>query len=493
MGSHRASSASCRRLVVSWTQMSLGWRSRMTRTRSMLLLLVLVATASAQINFGGGSSNSRTPSSSGGQRPSSIGSSSRPSSGSSIQFANKNPSAKEVAQGLQSKRQTLATVLKSQGVTPAVDVNIRGTLGTRRLGDRCTTPQRTAGTCQYIFARQCRPVLTAILTQGVTSQIISYLVQAIRSPCGFLGFDFTLCCEDQNQPQITTQPPTTPRPTTQRPTTQRPTTQRPTTQTTAAPQQDNCGTNSNNRIVGGTEARQGDWPWAVVLGTKNAFSNRFSVQCGGTLLDQTTVLTAAHCFDQAGGPNVVRLGDHDINTSSDGAQAVDVSIRRIIQHPGWDSNSLENDICILKLSQPIQYSRDIRRACLPNQYKGQDLPSVLARPQPIVVGWGSTSTGTGPTNRLRQAPVQMVTQQQCAQAYRQVSRVTIGATKLCAGEGTRDTCNGDSGGGLFSRNLGGGYAVVGVTSFGVECARDDFPGVYTRVDEYLPWIQQNMG
>merc|ERR1712079_84601 len=117
--------------------------------------------------------------------------------------------------------------------------------------------------------------------------IISYLVQAIRSPCGFLGFDFTLCCEDQNQPQITTQPPTTPRPTTprpttqrpttQRPTTQRPTTQRPTTQTTAAPQQDNCGTNSNNRIVGGTEARQGDWPWAVVLGTKNTFSNRFSV------------------------------------------------------------------------------------------------------------------------------------------------------------------------------------------------------------------------
>merc|ERR1712130_796712 len=414
-------------------------------------------------------------SSSGGQKPSSSSSSgSRPSSGgSSIQFSSNDPqSAKEVVQGLQSKRQTLATVLKSQGVSPAVEVNIRGTLGTRRVGDQCTTPQRTAGSCQYIFARQCRPVLTAILTQEVTQQLISYLIQAIRSPCGFLGFDFTLCCEDQNQ--ITTQAPTTQRPTT-------------------APQLDNCGTNANNRIVGGTEARQGDWPWAVVLGTKNTFSNRFSVQCGGTLLDQTTVLTAAHCFDQSGGPNVVRLGDHDINTSSDGAQAVDVSIRRIIQHPGWDSNSLENDICILKLSQPIQYSRDIRRACLPTQYRGQDLPSVLARPQPIVVGWGSTSTGTGPTSRLRQAPVQMVTQQQCANAYRQVSRVTIGATKLCAGEGTRDTCNGDSGGGLFSRNLGGGFAVVGVTSFGVECAREDFPGVYTRVDEYLPWIQQNMG
>merc|ERR1711971_1247103 len=249
---------------------------RMAKTRHLLVLFFTFSTISGQINFGGGGSR-RPSSSSGGQKPSSSsssGSGSRPSSGSSIQFSSDPQSPKEVVQGLQSKRQTLATVLKSQGVSPAVDVNIRGTLGTRRLGDQCTTPQRTAGSCQYIFARQCRPVLTAILTQGVTQQLISYLIQAIRSPCGFLGFDFTLCCEDQNQ--ITTQAPTTPRPTT------RPTTQRPTTRTTVAPIQDNCGTNANNRIVGGTESRQGDWPWAVVLGTKNTFSNRFSVQCGGT-------------------------------------------------------------------------------------------------------------------------------------------------------------------------------------------------------------------
>jgi len=223
----------------------------MARTRHLLLLVFIFSTISGQINFGGGGSSSRQPPSS-----SSSGSSGSSSGGSSIQFSSDPQSPKEVVQGLQSKRQTLATVLKSQGVSPAVDVNIRGSLGTRRVGDRCTTPQRTAGSCQYIFARQCRPILTAILTQGVTQQLISYLIQAIRSPCGFLGFDFTLCCEDQNQ--ITTQAPTTPRPTTPRPTTQRPTTQRPTTQTTqttAAPQLDNCGTNANNRIVGGTEAR----------------------------------------------------------------------------------------------------------------------------------------------------------------------------------------------------------------------------------------------
>lgn len=307
----------------------------------------------------------------------------------------------ELTKGLQSQRATLASVLSATGSAPKVDVGVRGGVGTRRVGDRCTTPQRTPGTCQYIFNAPCRPILTAILTQGITPQLITYLLQAISSPCGFLSFDFTLCCEDLNQ-NPPTQAPTTPRPTT-RPPTQPPTqspTQPPTSPpTTLAPQQDNCGTNSHNRIVGGFEARQGDWPWAVVLGRKNSFSNRFSVQCGGTLLDQTTVLTAAHCFDQPGGPNLVRLGDHDLTTSTDGALAQDVSIGRVIKHPGWDSHALENDIAVLKLSRPVQYSRDIRRACLPTRYQGQDLASVLASPQPLVVGWGSTATGGGPTSR----------------------------------------------------------------------------------------------
>jgi len=320
-------------------------------------------------------------------------------------------------------------------------------------------------------------ILQIILSQGVTQQVLAYLFQAIRSPCGFEGFDFTMCCEDQNQPiQSSPSPSTSPAP------------------TQSPPVSTQCGVSNRNKIVGGTEAQQGAWPWAVILG-RQRFGGGFQVMCGGTLINEDTVLTAAHCFDPipgGSGINYVRLGDHDITTTSDGATPVDISIRRSIQHPGWDSNSLDNDIAIVKLSQSVSYTRNIKPACLPDQYSGQDLTTVLSNPDPVIVGWGSTQTGGGSQNRLRQARVPMVTPATCRDAYSGISRVTIGDTKLCAGDGTRDTCNGDSGGAMLSNNIGGTYSVVGVTSFGVDCARPDFPGVYTRVDQYLPWVRQNM-
>jgi len=430
--------------------------------KSVIIASLLVSQVSGQINFGGGKS-----------KPSK-----RPTSGSSVSFGGGQS---------QSKKTSLKDLL---GKDAPPTLNTRFGFGTRRQGEQCRTPLGEAGSCQFIFASQCSSILGVILQQGINAQVLAYLFQAIRSPCGFEGFDFTLCCADPSQPFQSSPAPTaaptaapTPAPTAA-----------PTPAPTPAPE-DRCGvTPQNNRIVGGSEARQGAWPWAIILG-RSRFGGGFQVMCGGTLVDEDTIVTAAHCFDSVPGqqgPNMVRLGDHDITTTGDGATPVDISIARSIQHPGWNSNTLSDDIAIVKLSRPVTYSTNIRRACLPDSYKGQDLPSLLRNAPPTIIGWGSTFSGGGPQNRLRQAKVPMVTQQSCASAYAAISRVTIGATKLCAGDGRRDTCNGDSGGALLSNTIGNSYAVVGVTSFGVDCAREDFPGVYTRVDQYLPWIRQNM-
>ena len=105
------------------------------------------------------------------------------------------------------------------------------------------------------------------------------------------------------------------------------------TPTTQPPVSSECGVSrTKTRIVGGTVAAQGAWPWSVILG-RQRFGGGFQVMCGGTLIDEDTILTAAHCFDPipgGSGINYVRLGDHDISTTNDGATPVDISVGRYI-------------------------------------------------------------------------------------------------------------------------------------------------------------------
>jgi len=395
-----------------------------------------------QINFGGG----------GGRSPSGS------NNGGTVSFGEDN-TRKDVS--------SLKDFLQRNG-----DGQEKNSIGTRfifggnskKYGASCTTPDRTAGSCRYITDRQCSPILNLIVSQGVSNRILTYLYAAIRSPCGFEGFDFTMCCAD---PEV---PPPTNKPVTQR-----------------------CGM-PQTRIVGGEFASPGEWPWMVVLGkpASGFFGSSFQVSCGGTVLNEDTILTAAHCFGNGNqDPTTVHLKDTDLVSSGDG-KGIDVPIGQIFSHPGWNSATLANDIAIVKLSRRVTFDRNVQSACLPYNYQGKNLFNILKNPAPTVAGWGSERVGGPTTSKLKQAKVAMKTQSECRNAYRNVGQVSIDDTKICAGEGKTDSCNGDSGGPLLSNHLESGWTVVGVTSFGVDCARPDFPGVYTRVDKYLNWIEQHL-
>jgi len=253
------------------------------------------------------------------------------------------------------------------------------------------------------------------------------------------------------------------------------------------------GAAPGEKIVGGTLAGVGAWPWAVLIGKK--FSNgHFQVICGGTLIDDGNVLSAAHCFDKVKGlanADTIRVGETDLNIGGEGGGHRDIGIARVLQHPSWNKKTLAHDIALLALASKVEFRPGVVPACMPDNYQGRNLTALLSNPSPTITGWGATFVGGGTVSRLREAQVPVVGADECLARYRPVG-VRLSERQLCAGRGGTDTCQGDSGGGMVANNLDGRWTLVGVTSFGVDCARPDFPGVYTRVDQYLDWIRSNV-
>lgn len=445
-----------------------------------LLLCYTVSEICGQISFGSGGNGRRpVPSSSGigdsiefgaGQVSGGIG--------DSFSFADGggNNNNRDQNRNRNKGDKNLLSILGNDAPQISTRVNVRN------QGDSCVTPDGRRGTCSFLTERQCRPVLRRYRREGLSFSLLNYILSAIRSPCGYDRFDLTLCCANRGGgngggggSSTTPRPPTT-------------TTTRRTT--TPPPPSTRCGRSPfATRIVGGTESRQGAWPWSVVLGRPQS-GGRFGAVCGGSLIDDRHVLTAAHCFPGGSNSGIthVRLGEHNVDSSRDGASPLDISVSRVTNHESYDANSLKNDIAVLRLSRSVSFTSDIAPICLPDAYIENDLTRVG---DPTIIGWGSTRTGGSTSSVLRQAPINVVDVSTCNNAYRDVPRINIGDDQVCAGRGTTDTCTGDSGGPMMVSDRTGSWSVVGITSFGVECARQDFPGVYTRVSEYLRWIRSN--
>ena len=235
-------------------------------------------------------------------------------------------------------------------------------------------------------------------------------------------------------------------------------------------------------IIGGREATPGAWPWQVGLINRmneNTFLGQF---CGGTLIAEDWVLTAAHCVDGVEGSLVdVLVGAHRLSDTGTRVAAAEAYV-----HPGYDPYYLDNDLALLRLSVPVTQTP----ISLFRPISGTDEYDYM---RATVIGWGQSSvdywSGTPYPDALREVSLPVVSHEQCAASY--YSGITD--NMICAGYEplTKGACYGDSGGPLMVQKSDGVWQQIGIVSFGpYGCVTYYGAGydVFTRVSRYTSWI-----
>ncbi|XP_049663063.1 transmembrane protease serine 9 isoform X3 [Accipiter gentilis] len=233
-----------------------------------------------------------------------------------------------------------------------------------------------------------------------------------------------------------------------------------------------------SKIVGGSTAARGEWPWQVSLWLRQK-----EHKCGAVLIADRWLLSAAHCFDIYSDPKmwVAFLGTLFLS----GIDGKMEKIFRIYKHPFYNVYSLDYDVALLELNMPIKFSNTIKPICLPDNshifHEGARC---------FITGWGSTKEGGVMSKHLQKAAVNIIGDQACKKFY----PVQISSRMVCAGfpHGTVDSCSGDAGGPLACKEPSGKWFLAGITSWGYGCARPYFPGVYTKVTAVQGWIAQNL-
>ncbi|XP_052558874.1 chymotrypsin-like elastase family member 1 isoform X1 [Tympanuchus pallidicinctus] len=240
------------------------------------------------------------------------------------------------------------------------------------------------------------------------------------------------------------------------------------------------GSGGMQRVVGGTEAQSHAWPSQISLQYYSGGSWHHT--CGGSLIRQNWVMTAAHCVDSNLNYRVV-AGDHNIYQSEGTEQTFSVS--SIYIHPNWNSNNVAAgyDIALLRLSGSATLNSYVQLAVLPSA------GTVLSNNYPCYIsGWGLTRTNGQLSSVLQQAYLPVVSYSTCSRLSYWGS--TVKNTMICAGgDGVRAGCQGDSGGPLNCA-VDGVYQVHGITSFvsSLGCNTRNKPTVFTRVSAYISWI-----
>jgi hypothetical protein len=240
--------------------------------------------------------------------------------------------------------------------------------------------------------------------------------------------------------------------------------------------------NHDVKITGGTTALISDFPWQVYLIAGNRL-------CGGSIIGDKWILTAAHCTLNSQGNPIpassmsVKVGSNNPNNPQEG-QTYFVS--EVITNQSYDDLTHENDIALLKLTQPVNYpnAAPIKLITSDDVKYGETDPGVMS----WVTGWGLTHVNPNVTpSSLQKVQLPVVSNEQAAAVWG-----TIPSTDIMAGylNGNKDACNGDSGGPMVVPVVNE-YKLAGIVSWGsINC---NTYGGYSRVSYFESWIRANSG
>ncbi|KAL2095859.1 hypothetical protein ACEWY4_008007 [Coilia grayii] len=235
---------------------------------------------------------------------------------------------------------------------------------------------------------------------------------------------------------------------------------------------------NDTRIVGGQLQKQGGSPWQVLIRRTDGYGF-----CGGTLINNRWVVTAAHCLQNKA--DHVTIGDYDKMRTDPGEQKI--AVARSIAHPFFHDYTFDSDIALLYLAEPVTFGPFAAPACLPNPNLFRHL--VRDGTTGIVTGWGAMRYLGRSSRFLRKVALPVVDQMKCMGSTEQI----ITDNMFCAGFLNReqDACSGDSGG-PYVVNYRDTWFLVGVVSWGEKCAAEGKYGVYTRIGNYLNWIRDTI-
>ncbi|XP_030060785.1 chymotrypsinogen A [Microcaecilia unicolor] len=226
------------------------------------------------------------------------------------------------------------------------------------------------------------------------------------------------------------------------------------------------------RIINGEEAIPGSWPWQVSL---QYYGSHY---CGGSIINENWVITAAHC-DPRPDLEFVVIGEHDRISNEEQLQTI--AMAKVFIHPDWNGIGT-TDVALVKLASPIQFNQRASPVCLATK---DNFP---AGTQLVTTGWGRDKLNSFDSAiRLQQVALPLVSEEDCKAQWGD----TVNESMICGGAAGASSCHGDSGGPLVIKTKDV-WHLVGIVSWGSSSCNVNFPAVYARITYALGWIEETI-